>query len=168
MRGDVKEDTRVVNAKALALLGLAEKQIKNCGEISEKLEGQLFEADPALREALPKIEQTVALVLEWDSAKIAQLMGVEESPTDLKPLRACLIKKMAVQCLEMRNREFIDSIVNLSCGQKSIPHRDAVDRISRYEAAAERSLSKALDRLETLQQRRRRGEALPPRLERER
>jgi hypothetical protein len=33
----------------------------------------------------------------------------------------------------------------------------------RYEAAAERSLRKALDRLETLQ-RRRRGEAPPPRL----
>jgi hypothetical protein len=39
----------------------------------------------------------------------------------------------------------------------------AVDGMIRYEAAAERSLSKALDRLETLQ-RRRRGEAPPPRL----
>jgi len=42
-------------------------------------------------------------------------------------------------------------------------NREAVDRMIRYEAAAERNLSKALDRLETLQ-RRRRGEALPPRL----
>lgn len=127
------------------------------------MKGQLFEADPALQEALPKIEQTVALVLEGDTAKVAQVMGFEESPTDLNPLRACLIKKMAVRCLEMRNKEIIDSLVNLSCGQQSIPHRDAVDRMIRYEAAAERNLSKALDRLETLQ-RRRRGEASPPRL----
>jgi len=163
MPRDVKDATRDVNAKALALLGRAEKEIENCGEISEKLKAQLFEADPALRAGLPKIEQTVALALEWDSAKVAQLIGFERSPTDLNPLKAGLMKKIAVHYLETLNKEIIDSLVTMSCGQQSIPHRDAVDRTIRYEAAAERSLSKALDRLETLQ-RRRKGEAPPPRL----
>ena len=53
--------------------------------------------------------------------------------------------------------------LKIACEQQAIPNREAVDRMIRYEAAAERSLSKALDRLETLQ-RRRRGEAPPPRL----
>lgn len=53
--------------------------------------------------------------------------------------------------------------LTVTCEQQAIPPRDAVDRMTRYEASAERNLSKALDRLETVQ-RRRRGEAHPPRL----
>ena len=53
--------------------------------------------------------------------------------------------------------------LKVACEQQSIPNREAVDRMIRYEAAAERGISKALDRLETLQ-RRRRGEAPQPRL----
>jgi len=54
-------------------------------------------------------------------------------------------------------------LLKLACEKNAIPRGDFVDKIIRYEAAAERNLSKALDRLETLQ-RRRRGEAPPPRL----
>jgi len=36
-----------------------------------------------------------------------------------------------------------------------IPNRDDLDRILRYETATDRSLSRALDRLERLQRRRR-------------
>lgn len=50
--------------------------------------------------------------------------------------------------------------LKVACEQQAIPNREAVERIIRYEAAAERNLSKALDRLETLQ-RRRRGETPP-------
>ena len=51
--------------------------------------------------------------------------------------------------------------LKVSCEQQAIPNRDATDKIIRYEAAAERSLGRALDRLERLQ-RRRMGEAVPP------
>jgi hypothetical protein len=47
------------------------------------------------------------------------------------------------------------------CEHKAIPNGDAMDKIIRYEAAAERSLGRALDRLERLQ-RRRMGDAVPP------
>jgi hypothetical protein len=46
-------------------------------------------------------------------------------------------------------------------GQHAIANTEVVDKILRYEAMAERSLSRALDRLERLQ-RRRMGEAFPP------
>ena len=65
--------------------------------------------------------------------------------------------------------EMLDDMVpfqgrlKVSCEQQAIPHRDAIDRMDRYESLAERGLRKALGRLETLQ-RRRRGEAPPPRL----
>ena len=49
-------------------------------------------------------------------------------------------------------------LVKVACEQQAIPNPHVADRIIRYESAAERSLSKALDRLETLQ-RRRKGEA---------
>ncbi len=47
--------------------------------------------------------------------------------------------------------------LKVACEQQAIPSREAVDRMVRYESLAERGLRKALDRLETLQ-RRRRGE----------
>ena len=55
--------------------------------------------------------------------------------------------------------------LKVSCDQRAIPNRDAVDKLIRYEAATERSLARALDRLENLQ-RRRMAKAMPPRLER--
>jgi hypothetical protein len=53
--------------------------------------------------------------------------------------------------------------LKLACEQQAIPKRHVVDKVIRYEPATERSLRRALERLETLQQRRR-GEAPPPRL----
>jgi len=40
--------------------------------------------------------------------------------------------------------------LKVSCEQQAIPHRDAIDRMVRYESLAERGLRKALDRLEIL------------------
>jgi hypothetical protein len=46
--------------------------------------------------------------------------------------------------------------------EEPIPSRDALDRILPYEAAIERSLSRAVDRLERLQRRRKGEPVLPP------
>jgi hypothetical protein len=56
-----------------------------------------------------------------------------------------------------------DSNVKLWCEHKAIPNREAVDKLIRCEAAAERNLGRALDRLERLQ-RRRMGETAEPAL----
>ena len=53
--------------------------------------------------------------------------------------------------------------LKISCEQQTIPNCDAMEKVIRCETAAEKSLSRALDRLERLQ-RRRKGEAVPPRL----
>jgi hypothetical protein len=42
MRGDVEEDTRAVNAKALSLLDLAEEEIKTCGGDFPEIEGAII------------------------------------------------------------------------------------------------------------------------------
>ena len=48
-----------------------------------------------------------------------------------------------------------NSIVEVRLAQRIIPKKDDLDRILRYETATDRSLSRALDRLEHLQSRRR-------------
>ena len=47
-----------------------------------------------------------------------------------------------------------------TCDLHAIPHSDALDNILRYEAAIERELARACERLERLQ-RRRAGEPVP-------
>jgi hypothetical protein len=65
--------------------------------------------------------------------------------------------------LENLSQKVLDAILRVSCDQQAIPNRDALDRLIRYETAADRALSRALDRPDTLQ-RRRKGEAVQPRL----
>jgi len=56
------------------------------------------------------------------------------------------------------SREYVARVAK---DRLEIPHPEALDRVLRADAAAERSLSRAIDRLESLQ-RGRRGEAVPP------
>ena len=53
------------------------------------------------------------------------------------------------------------AVTEIAIGQHFIPNREALDKLLRYETAAERSLGRALDRIERLQ-RRRKGEPVPP------
>jgi hypothetical protein len=52
-------------------------------------------------------------------------------------------------------------VIEIATAQYVIPDREGLDRILRYEAAVERSLDRADNRLERLQ-RRRKGEPVPP------
>jgi len=47
-------------------------------------------------------------------------------------------------------------------GRHLIPNRDALDKILRYETTIERSLDRALNRLDRLQRRRKGEPVLPP------
>ena len=47
-------------------------------------------------------------------------------------------------------------------GQHVIPNREALDKILRYKTTSDRSLGRALDRLERLQRRRRGDPVLSP------
>jgi len=54
------------------------------------------------------------------------------------------------------------SVVEVAVGQNAIPNREALDKILRYETTIERQLSRAVDRLERLQSRRKGEPVLPP------
>lgn len=62
---------------------------------------------------------------------------------------------MGVKFLENLAEIRRTSILEVTTAKHVIPNRDDLDRILRYETAADRSLSRALDRLERLQRRRR-------------
>lgn len=51
--------------------------------------------------------------------------------------------------------------LTLSLQRQAIPTGEALERVLRYESAAERHLARSIDRLERLQ-RQRRGELVPP------
>ena len=71
------------------------------------------------------------------------------------------IVSAAVSCLQPMSGRRWTNVLETAVGQHAIANTEVVDKILRYEAMAERSLNRALDRLERLQKRRM-GEALPP------
>jgi DNA-directed RNA polymerase specialized sigma24 family protein len=71
------------------------------------------------------------------------------------------IAKGAALLLVRENQRLAAGAVKLSSDIEAIRGPEALDRLLRAEAATERSLNRAIDRLDSLQ-RRRKGEAVPP------
>jgi hypothetical protein len=67
-----------------------------------------------------------------------------------------------IEDIESWSREVYDSIRNMQFDRQAIPNRDALDKLLRYEAAIEKDLNRALNRLERLQSRRKGDPILPP------
>ena len=63
--------------------------------------------------------------------------------------------------IEQRTEHLAKGALEIASDRAAVPAAEALDRLLRAEAAAERSLNRAIDRLERLQ-RRRLGETLPP------
>jgi hypothetical protein len=61
----------------------------------------------------------------------------------------------------VRDKERLAGAVKLANDVEGIPHPEVIDRLLRAEAATERSLNRAIDRLERLQ-RQRKGRFVPP------
>lgn len=85
---------------------------------------------------------------------------LELCPQDPESVIAYLTAKSVRMFLHLPDPIPFSKKLKVACEQQAIPNRDAVDKITRYEAAAERSLARALDRLERLQ-RRRMAKAVP-------
>lgn len=69
--------------------------------------------------------------------------------------------RFARQQIDLRARQAFESLLDVAIDRVAIPNTEALDKILRYEAAIDRQLGRALDRLERLQ-RRRQGEVIPP------
>lgn len=109
---------------------------------------------------MPQCERGAARLIKQHSAHVAREMGCEElSPTHVYNLMGALTKMIAMDYLEACYQPSLDATLKVSYEQQAVPNRDAVDKIMGCEAAADRSLTRAHDRLERLQRRRKKRAA---------
>lgn len=147
---DPHKATLETNAIVISLLEDAKKEIETSGEISQELNERIGAADPRFRGMLGPLMERAAT-----QARIAAKMESKEpSPTEFNRVIAAITIWVARTYLQDYMTSFFGSCEKVMCERKAIPDRDALDKIIRCEAAAERSLSRALDRLERLQRRR--------------
>jgi hypothetical protein len=153
------------------LLEQADGEIKAGRVISSELKEQMFAADPSLRGRWPLFQEVAkqkytelmeAPVQEEEGTPVPVFTGVCLTNPDMQAERARMIDfltvKLAVAGVGITDLGFACSVRRDFDG---IPESNALDRVLRYEASAERRLARALDRLERLQ-RRRNGEMVPP------
>lgn len=81
--------------------------------------------------------------------------------------RACfpavITAYIGIRHLKAQQQERSHCIREIATGQRVIPNAEDLDKILRYEAAIDRNLTRALDRLERLQERRKALEGMEPR-----
>jgi hypothetical protein len=97
-------------------------------------------------------------VTEADTAGVLEKLSSEQQASGI----AMLVVKNAIDYFEnVRRRRWIN-VMETTIGQCAMPERELTDKILRYETTIEKSLGRALDRLERLQRRRRGELVLPP------
>ena len=144
------------------LLRKAKAEIETTGKISDELETEMAAADE-------RFQRLWASKKEWHSEWFRRLLQAQTSsatgsaPSKSDELTHWLLLSIGnsidylsqgVEAVEHHSRT---NPLNLA----AVPKERALDRTLRADAAAERNLSRAMDRLERLQ-RRRQGEAVPP------
>jgi hypothetical protein len=145
----------------LDLLRRVAAEIESTGKISDKLKGEMVAANARFHEVWAVVE----IIAEKRLADCAAEVSVENklAPTDpdcgIKFLREGI--QVSIGILEHRIKKLVEDIGVLPYEKAAVLSVEVLDRLLRAEAAAERSLNRAIDRLERLQ-RRRMGEAVPP------
>lgn len=133
-------------ASVVKLVDDAMKQFQKSGEISKELEEKILAVDPSMfsREAWLDVKVIRALLRVSGHRRLAKA-----------PARLLQVRWEVVWSKDHLDRSFSE-IVNMRYDQVAIPPKDVLDRILRYEAANDRNLTRALDRLERLQSHRKR------------
>ncbi len=134
----------------------AKKELEETSEVSQELKQRIFAIMPGFEAVWSELEKAAQeRVNEPDVTKMFRKLSPQW------PSWALAIVSDGIARLEpLSSRRWIN-VIETAVGQIAIPNTDVVDKILRYEAMTEKSLSRALDRLERLQ-RRRRGELVPP------
>ncbi len=96
----------------------------------------------------------IGLWAEFEKAAAKMCSDSGEKATNIPP---ALIVKAALDFLRVYRERRNEYTANMATDQGVIPNHEALDKILRYEAASDRSISRALDRLDRLQ-RNRKGE----------
>jgi hypothetical protein len=142
---------------ALDLLTRAGTEIEFTGRLSDELKrdmdapNEIFQPLWAHAQKVTEIQLAQA---SYDNRRAA---------ADPKQAWTFLLENVqtGIQAQENRIKEILDSIGNRPYDNRAVPKAEVLDRVIRADSAAERSLNRAIDRLERLQ-RRRQGESVPP------
>lgn len=138
-------------------LQTAKKEIEEKGEISQELKQRIFAMMPGL-DGLWSVLDKAALerLKEPDVSKMFERVSAQQRSWIISMYTV----RGAIAYLEQLSNIRSTNVIETAIGQHAIPDREVVDKILRYETSMERSLDRAVDRLERLQ-RRRLGEAVP-------
>lgn len=135
----------------ISMLWSATKEmITGTGEISQALKQQMFATMPGLEVVWPGIEET-----SRERMSLPPLVVTQPLNARLRADIGVQIARVAINLIKEFAQTTRSSFREIAVAQRIIPKRDDLERILRYETAADRSLSRALDRLERLQSRRR-------------
>jgi hypothetical protein len=145
----------------LVLLKNAESEIDATGKISEELKARMF-ADAEFRRLWEFAEKDLVESLSRRLG-LPQPMVKEVREANPKSQTQFLFgtARHTANVLVRERVWLAREVVKLANDIEAIPPAETLDRVLRAEAAAERSLGRAIDQLERLQ-RRRLGEAVPP------
>jgi|SRR5271169_1345902 len=138
----------------------AKKEIEETGEISQELKQRIFALMPGLEGlwlALDKAAQE-RILEERDVSRMFQKL----SPQERSWVLGMYTVTNGIVFLEQLGKRRWINVTEAAVGQHAIPNHEALDKLLRYETTADRSLSRALDRLERLQRCRRGESVLPP------
>ena len=135
----------------------AKKELDDTGEISQEIKQRIFAPIPGAEKSWLAFETYVQECIDGQglSTKFQKLSPQMRS----RVLAACTVTK-AIAFFEGLGKRRWTNVRETAIGQHAIPNREALDRLLRYETTIDRSLTRALDRLDRLQ-RRRTGERIP-------
>jgi hypothetical protein len=145
----------------LAWLRSAKAEIESTDEISVELQEKMFAADPEFRKEWESLERATKENFKDILAHLKIPASTLDELSQDPPSVLLLTVVMVIHMIEQRTEHLAKGALEIASDRAAVPAAEALDRLLRTEAAAERSLNRAIDRLERLQ-RRRLGETLPP------
>jgi len=137
----------------------AKKDIEDTGEISQELKQRIFALMPGFEELWLALDKDVQGRIE----ESGHSKGFQKLSPEMRSqiIAICTVRK-GINFLKQLGRGRWTNVKETAIGQHAIPNPEALDRLLRYETTVDRSLTRALDRLERLQRRRRGEPVLPP------
>jgi hypothetical protein len=145
-------------AAVILQLRRAQKEIQDTGEISQALRQRIVALMPAL--------EGVWLTIDKDAQERAKVLEAAEGQKLSSQTRSLIVASTVTELTAMvEHMGKLRWSTEVATGQQAIPGFALLDCLLRYEAATDRILNRALDRLERLQRRRKDKEERIPRSE---
>jgi hypothetical protein len=144
----------------LDLLRRARLDIQFTGKISDELKREMA-SDWRFKPMWTHLQRVTEMQVAGLAARVSG--DNRSAPTDRDDRMKFLLQniELGIEMQERRTTELVDDIGTCPYDNVAVPEPEALDRVLRADAAAERSLNRAIDRLER-RQRRRLGETVPP------